>query len=88
VSCPTLAIGGEMDIQVEPDVNMALIEQAFAAGGNDDLTVVTLPGLNHMLQPANTGLPAEYGVIETTIDPKALRVLSDWVAEKTGRSEN
>ena len=88
VSCPTLAIGGEMDIQVEPDVNMALIEQAFAAGGNDDLTVVTLPGLNHMLQPANTGLPAEYGVIETTIDPKALRVLSDWVTEKTGRSGN
>lgn len=88
VSCPTLAIGGSLDLQVDPAENMALIEQAFKAGANEDLTVVTINGLNHMLQPANTGLPAEYGVIETTIDPRALETLTSWVAQQTGATGN
>jgi len=37
-----------------------------------------------MLQPANTGLPAEYGVIETTIDQRVLKTLTEWVSEQTG----
>ena len=86
VQCPTLAIGGTLDLQIDAEVNMAMIEQALKSGGNEDVTIVVLERLNHMLQPANTGLPAEYGVIETTIDPKALETLTAWVVEQTGAS--
>lgn len=84
VGCPTLAVFGSLDLQVESGTNQALIEQAFKSGGNKDVTLVTFDGVNHMLQPANTGLPAEYGVIETTIDQRVLGTLTSWVVEQTG----
>lgn len=84
VHCPVLALGGMLDLQNDAEVNLALIDQALKSGGNEDVTIVTLDRVNHMLQPANTGLPAEYGVIETTIDPRALDAITSWVAEKTG----
>jgi len=84
VKCPTLAIGGSMDLQVDPATNLALIEQALKSGGNEDVTVETFEGVNHMFQPANTGLPAEYGVIETTIDPQAMEAIAGWIVAQTG----
>ena len=41
-----------------------------------------LPGLNHLLQTAKTGLPAEYGQIEETIAPAALDAITTWIREK------
>ena len=64
VRCPVLAIGAELDLQVLPGQNLPVIEAALKQGGNKDVTVVRLPGLNHLLQPAKTGLPAEYAQIE------------------------
>ena len=46
-----------------------------------------LPGLNHLLQPATTGLPAEYAEIETTIAPAALDRITTWILEQAGRSK-
>jgi len=45
---------------------------------------VRLPGLNHLLQPARTGLPAEYAQIETTIAPAALDAITAWIRARTG----
>lgn len=36
------------------------------------MTVRRFPGLNHLLQPAKTGLPEEYAQIETTLDESAI----------------
>ena len=41
-----------------------------------------LPGLNHLFQPATTGSPAEYGVIETTVDPQVLGLVTDWITKR------
>jgi fermentation-respiration switch protein FrsA (DUF1100 family) len=87
VRCPVLAIAGERDLQVLPDQNAPAIERALKQGGNKDATVVRLPGLNHLLQPARTGLPAEYAQIETTIAPAALDRITTWILEQTGRSK-
>ena len=84
VRCPILAIAGERDLQVRPAQNAPAIEQALKHGGNTDATVVRLPGLNHLLQPATTGLPAEYAQIETTIAPAALDAITTWIRERTG----
>lgn len=58
--CPVLVVYGELDLQVHPDVNLPPVRAALDAAPTDDVTVVRLPGLNHLLQPAITGLPDEY----------------------------
>jgi len=79
VKCPVLAIGGSLDLQVDPEQNLTAIEAALKQGGNTDYTVKELPGLNHLFQPAKTGLPAEYAEITTTIDPSVLQLIGDWI---------
>jgi len=54
-----------------------------ALAGNPDVTIKVLPGLNHLLQPAETGLPSEYGRIEITIAPRVLDLVSEWIDAHT-----
>jgi fermentation-respiration switch protein FrsA (DUF1100 family) len=82
VRCPVLAIGGELDLQVLPDQNLPAIEAALKQGGNKDVTVVRMPGLNHLLQSAKTGLPAEYAQIEETMAPAALDTIATWIRKR------
>ena len=84
VKCPVLAINGSKDMQVPTDPNLVLIEEALKEGGNENYTVVELPGLNHLFQTAQTGLPDEYYYIEETMSPAALEVIGDWLVEITG----
>ncbi len=84
VKCPVLAINGSKDMQVPADPNLVLIEKALKEGGNENYTVLELPGLNHLFQTAETGLPDEYYYIEETMSPAALEVIGDWLVEVTG----
>jgi len=84
VRCPVLAIAGERDLQVLPGQNAPAIDKALKQGGNKDATVARLPGLNHLLQTARTGLPAEYAQIEETMAPAALDAITDWITARTG----
>jgi len=54
------------------------MEEALA--GNLRHQVVTLPGLNHMLQNAETGSPVESTQIDETVAPLVLRAVGDWLA--------
>lgn len=83
VKCPVLAINGEKDFQVPPKENLSAIEEILKAGGNQSYTIKELPGLNHLFQTAQTGLPAEYVKIEETISPVALKIVGDWILEQT-----
>lgn len=83
VECPVLAVGGSKDLQVAPDSNLAGIKLALHA--NPDVTIVKLPGLNHLLQTADTGQVGEYSRIEETIAPTALRTVGDWIVDQTRR---
>jgi pimeloyl-ACP methyl ester carboxylesterase len=78
LTLPVLAINGELDRQVSPD-NLSAIGVALDRAGNQDATLITAPKLNHLLQPAETGAPAEYGEIEITLDPSVLRTIDDWL---------
>jgi hypothetical protein len=79
VRCPVLALNGENDLQVAADLNLAAISKALMAGGNRDVTTVRLPGLNHLFQESETGLPSEYGEIEETFSPDVLKIMTDWI---------
>ncbi len=83
VKCPVLAINGEKDLQVPPKENLSAIEEVLKAGGNKNYTIKELPGLNHLFQTAQTGVPSEYVKIEETISPEALKIVGDWILEQT-----
>jgi pimeloyl-ACP methyl ester carboxylesterase len=83
VTIPVLAINGEKDLQVSPKTNLDAIAAALKEAGNKDFSVVLLPGLNHMFQTSKTGLPMEYGDLEETISPVALKTMSDWILKHT-----
>ncbi len=79
---PVLAIAGSLDLQVPPKENLAAIRAALAH--DKHATILELPGLNHLFQPAKTGGIGEYSSIETTIAPEALKAIGDWVVGQTG----
>ncbi len=80
VTCPVLAINGELDLQVPVKQNLDAIAAALKKGGNPDWTVRAFPGLNHLFQHSETGLVSEYGQIEETISEEVLDFIADWIA--------
>lgn len=79
LKCPVLALNGAKDMQVIADQNAPAIKAALAQGGNKDTRVEVLPGLNYLLQPAQTGLAYEYASSPVAISPLALQTISDWI---------
>ena len=75
---PLLALYGGKDVQVPADQNAPALSRLKPGA-----EVVVLPNLNHLMQPATTGLPNEYEAIETTIDPEALATVVNWVAARS-----
>lgn len=76
---PLLAVYGGKDVQVPADQNAPVLSRL-----KPDAEVVVLPNLNHLMQPATTGLPNEYEAIETTIDPEVLATVVDWTVAQSG----
>jgi pimeloyl-ACP methyl ester carboxylesterase len=79
VKCPVLALNGEKDLQVAAGENLPAIEKALKSSSNNSVKTVQLPGLNHLFQHCDKGLPSEYGNIEETFSPEALKIISDWI---------
>jgi pimeloyl-ACP methyl ester carboxylesterase len=75
-----LAINGSLDRQVPAGDNLAAIRKATA--GNKDVTIVELPGLNHLFQTARTGGLGEYQQIEETFAPAALDLMTAWLQKR------
>lgn len=84
LTVPTLALFGGLDTQVIAAQSEGPMREALAAAadGTLDATVVTFPGLNHLMQPATTGSLDEYGLIDTTIDPVVLETIATWLQER------
>jgi hypothetical protein len=63
-------------------VNLPAIEAALRKGGNRDVTIKLLPGLNHLFQPCKTGEVTEYESIEQTMAPAVLDLIANWIARR------
>ncbi|KIG15606.1 hypothetical protein DB30_05354 [Enhygromyxa salina] len=83
---PVLVMAGDMDLQVDVEQNMAPIQAALI--NNPAAEFVLLPGLNHLFQPARTGAPDEYAMIEMTIEPAVLEELARWIRVTTKLDES
>ncbi len=85
VQCPVLSIGGTLDLNVPGAASVAAIDQALIDAGNTEVTSRLIPNLNHMLQPAKTGLPEEIDSIELTIAPEVLILMKDFIQKQAKR---
>jgi pimeloyl-ACP methyl ester carboxylesterase len=79
VTCSVLAVNGSKDVQVKAKTNLAAIKEILTKNGNKHFEVKELPGLNHLLQTANTGAASEYEKIDETLSPEAMNIISDWI---------
>jgi hypothetical protein len=87
VRVPVLILQGATDQQV-PAVQAEKLAAAFRAGGNRDVTVHVLPGLNHLFIVDPSGNPQGYGRLATNkVDAQVLGMVADWLADKLGAAK-
>lgn len=77
--CPVLALNGTKDVQVPYKADLDAIDKYLKSAGNKNYTIMKIEGVNHLFQHADTGLPTEYGTIEETFAPEALKAMSDFI---------
>ena len=77
--CKVLALNGEKDIQVPAKTNLAGISNALKKSGSTAYEVKEIPGLNHLFQMCKKCTVNEYGELEETISPEALKTVSNWL---------
>lgn len=79
--CPVLAVWGERDLQIVPEVNRPKIEESIARGSAKSIRLEQLRGLNHWLQPAPNDSTRE-SEENTPISDELLRLLESWIANQ------
>ena len=65
--------------------SVAAIDKALKEGGNTEVSSILIPDLNHMLQPAKTGLPEEVDSIDLTIAPEVLVRMKEFIHKQSKR---
>lgn len=79
LTCSVLAVNGSKDTQVNAKSNLAAIKEILTKSGNKHFEVKELPGLNHLLQTAQTGEVSEYEKINETMSPEAMNIICNWI---------
>lgn len=82
ISIPVFIVSGSKDLQVPSSLNVAALNDGLSKG-ESTVSIAIYPTMNHILQPASTGLPVEYPLIETTILPELLTDLEEWLISIT-----
>ncbi|AFU04338.1 alpha/beta hydrolase family protein [Nocardia brasiliensis] len=77
---PVLAFYGGKDLQVPPAQSEGPMRANLA--NDPDATVHVFPGLNHLMQPTQTGNPKEYVDIETSVAPEVLTYVTAWLTQR------
>lgn len=85
IKTPVLVLNGEKDLQVLADINLPTIKRHLLAGGNRQIEVEKMRGLNHFFQKTETGLPGEYALIEQTFSTSALKQIAGWLIKTVGK---
>lgn len=79
ITCPVLALNGEMDLQVPAKQNIPVLRDLLQT--NQKTTIKTYPDLNHLFQHCDTGVPMEYSKIEETISTEVLHDIVSWITD-------
>lgn len=81
VQVPVLAFYGEKDVMVPAGENSVNLERLLKQGGNSCYRILTMPGLNHMMQHCAYGTPDECAALEEDIAPEVLQMMGMWLRE-------
>lgn len=81
LQCPVLSVAGENDLQVRPAPNQEAIELALKAGNNEDYTLLTVKGMNHLFQKSKSGSPDEYIRTQDTMSKSVLVLINNWISK-------
>ena len=76
---PVFALNGSLDLQVPSKENLEAIQRALEEAPTQKFKVKEYPGLNHLFQDAETGLPNEYSEIEETFNESVLQQITSWI---------
>ncbi|MEM9548554.1 MAG: alpha/beta fold hydrolase [Bacteroidota bacterium] len=79
VKCPVLALNGSEDIQISAKENLAAIKKNLEIAENKNHTEIELEGYNHLMQKCEVCSVMEYGLIETTFEPEALDLITEFI---------
>ena len=82
MNAPVLALYGALDQQVPATPNAELMRKALSP---DHGEILVLPAINHQMQRAQTGSPAEYGQITETVAPLILERITAWARAHVSR---
>jgi pimeloyl-ACP methyl ester carboxylesterase len=74
---PMLVFYGELDKNIDPVQGAEAYENALQKAGNQDYEIVVIPGVAHILTPAETGCLSEYS--GTSYAPEYLETLEVWL---------
>ncbi|NLI35341.1 MAG: alpha/beta hydrolase [Bacteroidales bacterium] len=80
VNIPVLALNGEKDVMVACKPSLDNWKRYLSH--NKDVTVVPLPGLNHLFLPCTKGTPDEYATIKAPISKDALEIIYRWIKKR------
>ena len=83
IECPVMALNGTLDCQIDAGENLSALDRGLPA--STPRHIVTYDGLNHLFQPAITGMPDEYSPISTTIAPEVLYDITLWIRSLSAR---
>jgi hypothetical protein len=83
VKTPVLILTGSRDQQAVPE-QVALMEAAFKAGGNKDVTARVLPDLNHLFVHDTDGFPGNYAKLPAPVmvQTDVLDMIADWLSKR------
>lgn len=79
VGVPVLVLGMGEDMTNPSKENVAAVLAALRKHADPQVTSASFEGLNQVMQPCVTGLAAERLQIETTVDPRVLNSVTQWL---------
>jgi pimeloyl-ACP methyl ester carboxylesterase len=86
VTCPVLAIYGELDRNVPPLESARIYQQALEQAGNSDVTVEIFPDADHLLFQTETGsmeeMMSHYQRGEFPFVPGYIELMSTWLTKR------
>ena len=82
VSCPVLALFGELDLQVPPSQSEQPMRDALSKSSSKDITFKIFPKANHLFQSATNGSPNEYGTLPKEFVDGFLDYISGWILNR------
>ena len=80
-----LALWGEHDLNVDPEVNRSIFEVALDAAGNGDHTLVIVPSADHELERATS---PRHAIDDAPFADDVWRRMTAWVSDRFGPDAN